>query len=123
VTETTSSKVRAAADSGIISRENEIMMLAVLGQTKQAIEIANSVLDRQRLEPSPLFAPVSAQRLEPWFLFTPVTRDLRRDPGFIPLASRFGLIKYWRETGKWPDFCTDRTPECSPQLLAAIRRG
>ena len=122
-TEATSSKVRAAADSGIISRENEIMMLAVLGQTKQAIEIANSVLDRQRLEPSPLFAPVSAQRLEPWFLFTPVTRDLRRDPGFIPLASRFGLIKYWRDTGKWPDFCTDRTPECSPQLLAAIRRG
>ena len=108
--EATNHKIREAADRGIISRENEIMMLAALGQTKQAIDVANSLLDNR-------------QPLETWFLFTPVTRALRLDPGFVPLASRLGLIQYWRETGKWPDFCTDRTPECSPQLLAAIRRG
>jgi hypothetical protein len=48
---------------------------------------------------------------------------LRLDPGFVPLAARFGLIKYWRETGKRPDFCTGPAArsECSAQLLAALR--
>jgi DNA-binding winged helix-turn-helix (wHTH) protein/TolB-like protein len=102
-------KIRAAADQGTISRENEIMMLAGLGETEQAIDTANSALDRRRLEP--------------WFLFTPVTRNMRQDPGFVPLAGRMGLIKYWRETGKRPDFCTDAAArsECSPQLLAALQ--
>ena len=110
VTEATSVKIRAAADHGTISRENEIMMLAALGETKQAIEAANSVLDHQELES--------------WVLFTPVTRNVRQDPGFVPLASRLGLIKYWRETGKRPDFCTDPAArsECSPQLLAALKK-
>ena len=102
-------KIREAADQGKISRETEIMMLAGLGETKQAIEAANSALDHQQLEP--------------WFLFTPVTRNLRQDPGFVGLAARMGLIKYWRETGKRPDFCTDQATrsECSPQLLAALK--
>ena len=87
-------KIGEAAAQGKISRETEIMMLAGLGETKQALEAANSALDHQQLEP--------------WFLFTPVTRSLRQDPGFVGLAARMGLIKYWRETGKRPDFCTDR---------------
>jgi TolB-like protein len=117
-------KIRTAGDQGTISRENEIMMLAALGESKQAIEVANSVLDHQSLEPGFFFAPGTRNpALESWFLFTPVTRNLRQDPGFVPLASRMGLIKYWRETGKRPDFCTDPPPrsECSPQLLAALK--
>ncbi len=101
-------KIREAADQGTISREVEIMMLASLGNTKEAIESANLALDRQ-------------EELTPRFLFTPVARNLRRDPGFVGLAARMGLIKYWRETGKLPDFCTDRASECGPQLLAALK--
>ncbi|HYX47847.1 MAG TPA: winged helix-turn-helix domain-containing protein [Sphingomicrobium sp.] len=102
-------KIRMAGDQGTIDREHEIMMLSGLGQTKQAFEVANSLIDHRDLEP--------------WFLFTPVTRTLRQDPSFIPLAARLGLIRYWRETGKWPDFCTDaaKGSECSPQLLALIK--
>jgi DNA-binding winged helix-turn-helix (wHTH) protein/TolB-like protein/tetratricopeptide (TPR) repeat protein len=109
VTEAAILRIREAADQNNISRETEIMMLAALGETRQAIEAANSALDHQPLQA--------------WFLFAPVTRNLRQDPGFVPLAARMGLIKYWRETGKRPDFCTDRTSrsECSPQLLAALR--
>jgi hypothetical protein len=101
--------ILAAGNERTITRENEIMMLAALGEAKTAIEIANSVLDRQVLDPS--------------FLFVPVTRNLRLGHGFVPLASRLGLIKYWRETGKWPDFCTGPAAqsECSAELLAAIR--
>jgi DNA-binding winged helix-turn-helix (wHTH) protein/TolB-like protein len=101
-------KIRDAADQGTISREIEVMMLAALGKAKQALESANLALDRR-------------QELAPRFLFTPVTRNLRRDPAFLGLAARMGLIKYWRETGKLPDFCRDRTSECDPQLLAALK--
>jgi DNA-binding winged helix-turn-helix (wHTH) protein/TolB-like protein len=109
LTAETISQIRQGADEDKISRENEIMMLAALGETKQALDAANSALDRQRLES--------------WFLFTPVTRNLRQDPGFVGLVARIGLIQYWRETGKRPDFCTDqaRRNECSPQLLAALK--
>lgn len=104
----TSLKIRMAADQGTISRENEIMMLAGLGEIEQAIEVSNSALDHHEL-------------LEPWFLFTPVTRRMRTDLGFLGLATRLGLVQYWRDTGRWPDFCTDRTDECTPQLRAAIK--
>lgn len=106
----TLSKIREAADKRTIPREVQIMMVAGLGDSKAAFDAANSALDRH-------------EQLEPWFLFTPVTQSLRRDPGFVALASRMGLIKYWRETGKLPDFCTDpkRRSECLPQLLAALK--
>jgi len=105
----TALKVRDAANDGTISREDEVMMLAALGETTQAMQAANSALDHLRLES--------------WVLFTPVARNLRQDPGFVDLAARLGLITYWRETGKRPDFCTDPAArsECSPQLLAALK--
>lgn len=102
--------IREATDQGNISPETEAMMMAALGETGQAFEAVNLALDRH-------------QRLQPWFLFVPITRNMRQDPAFIGLAARLGLIKYWHETGKWPDFCTDpaRRSECSPRLLAAIK--
>lgn len=41
----------------------------------------------------------------PAFLFAPETGALRRDRRFMPLAAEFGLVRYWRTTNKWPDFC------------------
>lgn len=104
----TIAEIREAADRGDIPRDTQIMMLAALGEPKQAIEAANLALDRQ-------------QEVQPQYLFAPIARNIRKDPGFVGLAARLGLIKYWRETGKWPDFCADRTSECSPQLLAVLR--
>ena len=103
-------EIRAGIDGGAITPANGMMMLAALGEPKQAIEAVNGALDH-RLQ------------MEPMFLFAPVARDVREEPSFVPLANRLGLIRYWRETGKWPDFCTDRAMrnECSPQLLAAIK--
>jgi adenylate cyclase len=40
-------------------------------------------------------------------LFYPNTAAMRRDPRFMPLAARLGLVDYWRSTGKWPDFCAE----------------
>jgi len=101
--------IRAAAEHGAIARETEIMMLAGLGETRQAIEVTNLALDHQELDPK--------------FVFAPVTRNMRQDPGFLRLVDRMGLISYWRETGKMPDFCTDPATrsECSAELRAALK--
>jgi TolB-like protein len=40
-------------------------------------------------------------------LFNPSLERVRRDPRFMALAARAGLIDYWRKTGTWPDFCAD----------------
>lgn len=103
-------KIREAADQGKISPDIEVLMLAGLGEVKQAIDAENRALDHQ-------------QQLEPRFLFAPIARNVRRDPAFVGLATRMGLIRYWRESGKRPDFCTDRASrdECSARLLAALK--
>lgn len=37
--------------------------------------------------------------------FRPEFRDTRRDPRFLRIAQRAGLLDYWRQSGHWPDFC------------------
>ncbi|HVU28958.1 MAG TPA: winged helix-turn-helix domain-containing protein [Sphingomicrobium sp.] len=103
-------RIEAAADQGKIPRDIEVLMLAALGEGGKAIEVANRTLDRH-------------EHLETRHLFSPIARNLRLDPAFVPLASRMGFIKYWRETGKRPDSCTGEAArtECSPQLLAALK--
>ena len=110
VTASAIGEIREAADRNEISPDTEVMMMAALGETSQAFDALNVALDRHR-------------QMQPWFLFAPVTRNMRQDPAFIGVAARLGLIRYWRETGKWPDFCTDaaKRSECTPQLMAAIK--
>jgi DNA-binding winged helix-turn-helix (wHTH) protein/TolB-like protein len=40
-------------------------------------------------------------------LFRKDMQAVRADERFIPIVERTGLLDYWRETGKWPDFCAD----------------
>jgi tetratricopeptide (TPR) repeat protein len=40
-------------------------------------------------------------------LFRPWVAPARRDPRFIQLAKRVGLVDYWRKSGEWPDFCSE----------------
>ena len=53
-------------------------------------------------------------RLEPadvalgsYILFRPTLADVRRDPRFMVVAKRIGLISYWQKSGTWPDYCYD----------------
>ena len=39
-------------------------------------------------------------------LFRPDFVGVRADPRFVQVAARLGLVRYWRESGYWPDFCT-----------------
>ncbi len=48
-----------------------------------------------------------ARQSDSAFLFFTLTAPLRRDPRFMQLAARLGLVDYWRSSGHWPDFCAD----------------
>ncbi|HEX3677677.1 MAG TPA: TIR domain-containing protein [Sphingomicrobium sp.] len=51
----------------------------------------------------PAFQPF----IERQALFRPEFVAVRRDPLFMRVAARLGLVRYWRQTGFWPDFCTN----------------
>jgi DNA-binding winged helix-turn-helix (wHTH) protein/TolB-like protein len=60
--------------------------------------------------------------------YYPEMRAVRADPRFWDLARDAGLIRYWRRSGRWPDFC--REPglprDCaslSTEALARSERG
>ena len=40
-------------------------------------------------------------------MFRPSLRKFRHDPRFMIVAKRIGLVDYWKQSGKWPDFCFD----------------
>jgi len=40
-------------------------------------------------------------------IFRPPLHNFRRDPRFMQVAKRLGLLDHWKSSGKWPDFCSD----------------
>lgn len=40
-------------------------------------------------------------------LFRPTLRGFRSDPRFIRVADHLGLVAHWRNSRKWPDFCSE----------------
>jgi len=99
--------IAAGGDGGDIDPGFVAMMLSSLGATDAAFDQAGKALKTQDDDPS--------------FLFTPSTAAMRRDPRFMPLAARLGLVEYWRGTGKWPDFCTG--PHAEVDCRAAMARA
>ena len=51
--------------------------------------------------------PTPALAEAAYVLFRPALRDVRNDPRFMLVAKRIGLVDYWRQSGKWPDYCRD----------------
>jgi len=65
----------------------------MFGRQKQLLNLALS------LPPSD-FYPIQE------ILFRPTVRILWLDPRSLVLAKRIGLLQYWANSGKWPDFCS-----------------
>lgn len=68
---------------GPFHRENELYAIALSWPNQQDLETGT----------------------ETWF--RPALHEFRRDPRFMQLAARTPLLRYWRTTGKWPDFCDE----------------
>jgi hypothetical protein len=86
-------KVTDATAAGSISAGQALTLLAMLGDLDGAFAQAE------------LYAP--ADPSEPPYLFLPNSAAMRSDPRFMQLATKLGLVVYWRTTGHWPDFCAD----------------
>lgn len=68
---------------------------------------------------------LNALPLSSGVLFRTYFKKFRQDARFMPLAARIGLIRYWTETGKWPDFCfePDLPYDCQREAARLQRAG
>jgi DNA-binding winged helix-turn-helix (wHTH) protein/TolB-like protein len=88
-----SAALAAPGSENLSTVANAIEALSVLGFAADAFAVANS------------YTPRAAG--DCGFLFFTLTAPLRRDPRFMQLAMRLGMVDYWRSSGHWPDFCAD----------------
>ncbi len=95
----------ALAEEPSTRRAPLITALAALGADREAMAIA-----------SELFG--SAGSTEQFVLFEPALAGTRRTPEFAALANRIGLVRYWRESGKPPEFCAAKD---APPLCRSLR--
>jgi hypothetical protein len=51
--------------------------------------------------------PLPNSRRTTMFLFYPEMKAFRQDKRFMPIMEQMGLLDYWRESGNWPDFCSE----------------
>jgi tetratricopeptide (TPR) repeat protein len=70
-------------------------VLATLG-TFGRVDEAYQLLEDRRFQPL----------IDSSILFRPDLAGVRADPRFMQVAARLGLVRYWRQSGFWPDFCT-----------------
>jgi hypothetical protein len=54
----------------------------------------------------------------------PPLHKFRRDPRFMRVAQRLGLLDYWQGSGQWPDLCfeSDLPYDCKREARA-LQKG
>ena len=100
----------AKADQGLVNFPMAISWLSQLGFVDDALTLA------QRWNPNRAGLNSNA------FMFGPLTKNMRRDPRFMLLAARIGLVDYWRSSGHWPDYCSQAGwPYDCKAVVAALK--
>ena len=95
--------VVASIDDGVIDPFLGISFLCSLGDVEGAFRVADRNLTSEQI--NHLFGKDLGLTL--YRMFGTQTAEMRRDPRFMLLMQRFGLVDYWRSTGHWPDFCSE----------------
>ncbi len=91
--------IHSAMAAGDIPVNDGLQMIAKLGDVDGAFTLAGTLL-----RPNDLRQGLTMTRR---FLFRSSAAGMRRDPRFMPLAAKVGLVDYWEKSGKWPDFCAE----------------
>jgi class 3 adenylate cyclase len=86
--------VVSCARSGDLAAQQALMMLVDLGALDEAYALA-----RLRF--------VDEGKGGEEVLFAPAMRAMRNDARFMPLMKEIGLLRHWRLSGRWPDFCRE----------------
>jgi len=74
-----------------LTRNKVLLALGNFGRVEQAYQLMEDPKFQPSIDRSALFRPDFAK--------------IRADPRFMQIAARLGLVRYWRRTGYWPDFC------------------
>lgn len=80
-----------------------VSALGALGQPQAALDAAARLIAARN---------VSAAAI----MFEPTLAEARRLPAFAALATRIGLLDYWRRSGNAPDFCSAGAPPICARL-------
>lgn len=75
--------------------ENAYLVADALNEPEAALASLRALID----------APVPRSFKKYWELWTPPYSGMRALPGFKALLRDAGIVDYWRQTGKWGDFC------------------
>jgi adenylate cyclase len=111
---------------------NEIAMLASVGEVDAAFAVTERELAGCSGATTISGASAASTVLPaciidfPWRMFFYATSaSLRSDPRFMPLMRRAGLVDYWLETDRWPEFCDDPglPYDCRQEALRVSSRG
>jgi TolB-like protein len=95
--------IERAVENGTIDASAGIANLVSLGAVEDAFRAADRVLNKSHERVGIQFG-IWGNAYE---LFGLQTTEMRRDPRFMQLAQRLGLVDYWQTTGHWPDFCSE----------------
>jgi TolB-like protein len=106
--------IHSAMAAGDIPVNEGLQMIAKLGDLDGAFTLAGTLL-----RPND---PRQGLTITRRFLFRSSAAGMRRDPRFMPLAAKIGLVATWEKTGKWPDFCAepDLPYDCRAAAKAAV---
>ncbi len=91
--------IHSAMAAGNIDVNEGLQMIARLGDLDGAFTLAGTLL-----RPNDFRQGLAITRM---ILFRSPAAGMRRDPRFMPLAAKVGLVDYWEKAGKWPDFCAE----------------
>lgn len=83
----------AEGENGLPARNDVLLDFGTFGRTDMAYQLLEDARAQSFVHTAILFSPQFAK--------------VRADPRFMQVAARFGLIRYWRQTGFWPDFCSN----------------
>lgn len=70
-----------------------LLALGMFGRMDEALKLLNH--------------PKAERFVDTATLFRSEFKDLRSDKRFMGVAAQYGLVRYWKSTGNWPDFCRD----------------
>jgi DNA-binding winged helix-turn-helix (wHTH) protein/tetratricopeptide (TPR) repeat protein len=89
----------------------QMLSLAQFGATDEIY----AILDRP--------GAISALQRDSEILFRPQFSSMRRDPRFTQLTAQLGLLQFWSESGRWPDFCSDSglAYDCKAEAARLLR--
>ncbi len=100
--------MRQLIEMRLANRMSVAAVLATAGEIDAAMEVIEGYLAFPDVSTSSIFmGPFEA---------------LRRDRRFMALVKDTGLIEYWRETGRWPDFCPapGHTYDCAAEAARVL---